>query len=117
MKPLTSDQNNPTPIPDNNTTPNNNTKPNNNTTPNNTTPPNNNTNNNTTPNNDTPPSTGYTLPYPMYYAYADGVSTWWGDDFIAGLGVPGYAPTNPYNYFALSFWLSSGPVDLALVWS
>lgn len=59
----------------------------------------------------------YDLPYPIYFAYANGVKTWWGDDFIAGLGVPGYAPTNPYNYYALSFWLSTGPVDLALVWA
>lgn len=53
----------------------------------------------------------------MYVAYVDGVTSWWGNDFLAGFGVPGYAPSNPYNYFLLSFWLSSGPVDMALVWS
>lgn len=45
------------------------------------------------------------------------MTTWWGDEFLAGMGVPGYANENPYNYFALAFWLSTGPVDLALVWA
>jgi hypothetical protein len=54
---------------------------------------NNNTNNNTNDkNNSVTPSTGYKLPYPIYFAYVNGVSTWWGDDFLAGMGVPGYAP-------------------------
>jgi hypothetical protein len=35
----------------------------------------------------------------------------------AGLGVPTYANINPYNYFVLAFWLSTGPVDVALVWA
>jgi len=34
------------------------------------------------------------------------------------MGVPGYASANlPYNYYALSFWLSSGPADIALAWA
>ena len=33
------------------------------------------------------------------------------------MGVPGYSDTNDYNYVALSFWLVSGPADVALVWS
>lgn len=57
------------------------------------------------------------MPYPVYFGYANGVQTWWGNDFVAGLGVPGYANKNPYNYYALSFWLTSGPVDLVLVWA
>ncbi len=59
----------------------------------------------------------YKLPFPVYFAYVDGVTVWWGKEFLAGLGVPGYASTNPYNYFALAFWLTTGPVDVALVWA
>lgn len=34
------------------------------------------------------------------------------------MGLPGLAPPHIYNYFALSFWtFSSGPVDVALIWS
>ncbi len=36
---------------------------------------------------------------------------------MAGLGIPGSANENPYNYFALAFWLTTGPVDVALVWA
>jgi hypothetical protein len=36
---------------------------------------------------------------------------------LAGLGVPGYAKGTPYNYVALAFWLSTGPVDVALLWA
>jgi hypothetical protein len=36
---------------------------------------------------------------------------------LAGLGVPGYTTSElPYNYFALSFWLTSGSADLAYIW-
>ena len=57
------------------------------------------------------------MPFPIYFGYANGVSAWYGDALVAGLGVPGYAVENPYNYFVLSFWLTSGPADLALIWS
>ncbi len=47
----------------------------------------------------------------------NGVTTWYGDEFLAGMGVPGYAKENPYNYFVLAFWLTPGPVDMAIVWA
>lgn len=39
-----------------------------------------------------PISLGYQVPYPIYFAYANGLSSWWGDGMLAGLGVPGYTP-------------------------
>jgi len=44
------------------------------------------------------------------------LASWWGDGMLAGLGVPGYTPELPYNYMALSFWLTSGTADLAYIW-
>lgn len=32
----------------------------------------------------------YKVPYPIYFGYANGVTSWWGDSMLAGLGVPGY---------------------------
>jgi len=45
------------------------------------------------------------------------VSSWWGDPFLAEIGTPTYAPTNLYTHFALSFWLTTGPTDVALAWA
>ncbi len=64
------------------------------------------------------PSAGsYQVPYPIYFGYANGMASWWGNGMLAGLGVPGYTPVLPYNYMALSFWLSSGPADLVSLWA
>lgn len=104
---------NTTNIPTNNTTTNttNSTTNNTNTTTTNTT--------NTTITNPTNTSFGgcnCPVPYPIYFAYADGLQSWWGSSMLAGMGVPGYSAETPYNYFALSFWMSSGTADLALIW-
>lgn len=90
----------------------------------------NSTNINTSPSNQTNNSTNSTnasnpvvvsnssIPYPVYFAYVNRVTSWWGNEFVAGMGVPGYASASlPYNYYALSFWLSSGPADIALAWA
>ena len=59
-----------------------------------------------------------TISYPVYFAYVNRVTSWWGNEFVAWMGVPGYASANwPYNYYGLSFWLSSGPADIALAWA
>lgn len=59
-----------------------------------------------------------TIPYSVYFAYVNRVTSWWGNEFVAGMGVSGYAQAKlPYNYYALSFWLSSGPADIALAWA
>ncbi len=63
-----------------------------------------------------PQSSSYSGPYPIYFAYGNTVASWWGDGMLAGLGVPGYTPELPYNYMALSFWLTSGTADLAYIW-
>ena len=36
---------------------------------------------------------------------------------VGDMGVPGYANPNLYNYIALSFWLTDGPTDIALLWA
>ena len=33
------------------------------------------------------------------------------------MGIPGYASPNNYNYIAFAFWLTSGPTDIAILWS
>ena len=59
-----------------------------------------------------------TVNYPVRFAYIDAISAWWPPESIAaGMGVPGFAQKSNYNYFALAFWLSSGPTDIALIWS
>jgi len=53
-----------------------------------------------------------------FVTYVDALTSWWPPTAIAaGLGVPGYAAENSYNVINLSFWLSSGPVDAAMVWA
>jgi hypothetical protein len=63
-----------------------------------------------------PVSASYSVPYPIYFGYANGLASWWGDGMLAGLGVPGYTPDLPYNYIALSFWLSDRTADLVYLW-
>lgn len=36
---------------------------------------------------------------------------------VHDMGVPGYASPNDYNYIAYAFWLTTGPADIALLWS
>ncbi len=62
---------------------------------------------------------GTTVDYPVRFIYIDRFNSWWPPASIAqGLGVPGYAAPNPYNYVCLSFWTyNGGAVDGALVWS
>jgi hypothetical protein len=50
-------------------------------------------------------------------SYIDVVASWTGDSIATYMGVPGYAKNSIYNYFALAFWLTTGPVDVALIWS
>ena len=77
----------------------------------------NNTSNTTTNSSTNISTTNSTIPYPVYFVYVNSVSAWWGDQFVANLGVPGYGPTLPYNYIALAFWLSYGPADVAQAWA
>ena len=38
-------------------------------------------------------------------------------NIAAGMGVPGYAPTNLYNIFCLAVWTyEKGPLDLVKLW-
>jgi chitinase len=54
---------------------------------------------------------------PQFVTYIDNLASWWPPTAIAAsLGVPGYAPANNYTIINLSFWLTSGPADAALVW-
>jgi len=56
--------------------------------------------------------------YPVRLAYVDVIQQWWPPEKIAaGIGVPGFASKNIYNYIALAFWMSSGPADCVLIWS
>lgn len=55
--------------------------------------------------------------YPVRFTYINSINSWNSQaDIIAGLGVPGYAKSHPYNYIALAFWSFSGPLDMAKVW-
>lgn len=50
--------------------------------------------------------------------YINTISKWWPpEDIASNLLVPGFTPPNLYNYIALSFWTTKGPVDIALLWS
>lgn len=52
------------------------------------------------------------------FTYVNRIGEWSSAAGIArSLGVPGYAAASEYNYFCLTFWLSSGPADAALVWN
>jgi hypothetical protein len=68
----------------------------------------------------TPPGTGLRkLDYPLRVGYVNKVTSWWGDGILKGLGVPGYAASQPsdYNIIMLAFWFCGGaPMDVALLW-
>ena len=51
------------------------------------------------------------------FGYVNRINEWSSGAGIArSIGVPGYAPDTLYNYICLTFWLSAGPADAALVW-
>ena len=50
--------------------------------------------------------------------YIDKISQWWPPEAIAkGIGVPGYADQTIYNYIALAFWSTNGPLDIVNIWA
>jgi len=49
-------------------------------------------------------------------AYLDRVTTWWGCNVPAAIGVPTSYTTGP-NVIAISFWTTGGAVDASAVWS
>jgi hypothetical protein len=50
--------------------------------------------------------------------YVDALNSWWpAESIAAAMGVPGFGDANPYNVFLYAFWLSTGPADIALVFS
>ena len=56
--------------------------------------------------------------YPVRLAYVDRMNQWWPPEKIAaGMGVPGYASSTIYNFIALAFWSSSGPLDIVNIWA
>jgi chitinase len=55
---------------------------------------------------------------PLAVIYIDAINSWWPPAAIAAdLGIPGYAHSSSYNVINLSFWLTSGSADAALLWS
>ena len=55
---------------------------------------------------------------PIRLVYVDQITAWWPPQTMAhDMAVPGYATPHNYNYVALAFWLSTGPTDIALLWS
>lgn len=63
-------------------------------------------------------SRAYHIDYPVRFTYINRINTWWpAESVLAGLGVPGYAPDNLYNYLAFAFWTTNkGVADVAKVW-
>ena len=56
--------------------------------------------------------------YPIKFTYVNRISRWWPPEAIlADIGVPGYAFNTLYDHFALAFWTSEGPVDMAKFWA
>jgi chitinase len=49
--------------------------------------------------------------------YINRLNSWSPEGIPASIGVPGSATNSSYNVFNLAFWLSTGPVDSAEVWS
>ena len=63
------------------------------------------------------PCSKYVIQYPIRLGYINNVPSWKpGHDVLQGMGVPGYAINNDYNYFALSFWGCDGVMDMVKVW-
>ncbi|CAM6004217.1 unnamed protein product [Sphagnum balticum] len=59
------------------------------------------------------------ISYPVRLAYIDRINSFQTVQSIAaGMGIPGYAPANIYNYICLGYWTSSkGAQDIAEVWA
>jgi hypothetical protein len=55
--------------------------------------------------------------YPVRLVYIDSIAQWYGDAIATGLGVPGFAAPHIYNHMVFAFWLTSGPCDVAMIWS
>jgi len=55
---------------------------------------------------------------PKAVVYIDTINSWWPPTAIAAaLGIPGYAHNSSWNIINLSFWLTSGGADAALLWA
>ena len=55
---------------------------------------------------------------PKFVTYIDSMTSWWPPEAIAaGMALPGFAEQTDYNTINLAFWTTSGPADVALVWS
>lgn len=66
----------------------------------------------------TPPSGTIEVPAQKYVSYINRINEWWPPTAIAkGIGIPSQADHTEYNVLNLSFLLSVGPVDIALIWS
>jgi hypothetical protein len=63
------------------------------------------------------PIVGSGITYPIRFAYVDRTPYWYSTNIAIGLGVPGYAPDNDYNYFALAFWTCGSALDMAAIWA
>jgi hypothetical protein len=61
---------------------------------------------------------GVVVNYPVIFTYVDTISGWSTPQAIAtSLGVPGFAPTNIYNYVSFTYWLSTGCTSVGLLWN
>lgn len=69
-------------------------------------------------NNSTNSTNNVSINYPVRFTYINRISDWSTIKGLAkSLAIPGYAPTNIYNYVCLGFWTYSyGPVDSAILW-
>ena len=76
------------------------------------------TNTNGTDTNGTDSNNTNTNSTPVRLVYVDEISAWWPPSvMVHDMGVPGYAAPNNYNYIVFAFWLTTGPADIALLWS
>ena len=63
------------------------------------------------------PCSKYVIQYPIRLGYINNVASWWPpSDVLEGMGVPGYAKNNDYNFLVLSFWGCDGSMDMVKVW-
>ena len=59
-----------------------------------------------------------TVTYPIKFAYINKLNSWASPSVIAkGMAIPGYSTHNNYNYICYTYYLCSGPLDIALVWN
>ena len=55
--------------------------------------------------------------YPIISTFINTLTDWsTANGILSGIGVPKYAENNIYNIYLFSFWLSTGPTDIALLW-